>query len=143
MAGSEMPEPISAEMLGLPQPTGHYSIAIRGQGLLFVSGQLPTAAAGVDPRDVPFDRQVREVLERIVNIVEKSGSRREEIVKVTAFIVGVENWPQFNAVYAEIFGDHRPARSVVPVPVLHHGWSVEVEAIAGDHAGSLKQTTRK
>ena len=46
------------------------------------------------------------------------------------FIVGVENWPAFNRVYAELFGDARPARSVVPVGTLHHGCVVEIEAIA-------------
>ena len=45
-------------------------------------------------------------------------------------VVGVENWPAFNAIYAEIFGAARPARSVVPVPSLHHGCLIELEAIA-------------
>jgi len=49
---------------------------------------------------------------------------------MTAYIVGVENWPAFNRIYAEVFGDAKPARTVVPVPELHHGYLVEVEAIA-------------
>ncbi|WP_348270476.1 RidA family protein [Bosea sp. LC85] len=40
------------------------------------------------------------------------------------------NWPEFNRIYAEAFGDHRPARSVVPVPELHHGYLIEIEAVA-------------
>jgi enamine deaminase RidA (YjgF/YER057c/UK114 family) len=48
---------------------------------------------------------------------------------VTAYIVGVENWPLFNRVYADVFGDAWPARSVVPVSELHHGYLIEVEAI--------------
>jgi enamine deaminase RidA (YjgF/YER057c/UK114 family) len=49
---------------------------------------------------------------------------------VTAYLVGVENWPRFNAIYAEVMGAARPARSVVPVPELHHGYLVEIDAIA-------------
>lgn len=48
---------------------------------------------------------------------------------LTAYIVGVVNWPAFNKVYAELMGDARPARTVVPVPELHHGYLVEVDAI--------------
>jgi 2-iminobutanoate/2-iminopropanoate deaminase len=44
--------------------------------------------------------------------------------------VGVENWPHFNAIYAEVMGEARPARSVVPVPELHYGYQVEIDAIA-------------
>ena len=43
---------------------------------------------------------------------------------------GRQNWPAFNRIYAEMFGDAKPARTVVPVPELHHGYLVEVEAIA-------------
>jgi 2-iminobutanoate/2-iminopropanoate deaminase len=49
---------------------------------------------------------------------------------VTAYLVGVEHWPAFNAIYAEVLDNHRPARAVVPVPALHHGYLIELEAIA-------------
>ncbi len=45
-------------------------------------------------------------------------------------MVGVENWPVFNAIYADIFGASRPARAVVPVTALHHGCLIEIEAVA-------------
>jgi 2-iminobutanoate/2-iminopropanoate deaminase len=63
-------------------------------------------------------------------IVEGAGLSRDRIAKVTAYLVGVEHWPAFNAIYAEVLGDHRPARAVVPVPALHHGYLIELEAIA-------------
>jgi 2-iminobutanoate/2-iminopropanoate deaminase len=115
---------------GLPLPGGHYSHAVRGGGLIFVSGQLPVSGLGEHPFEVTFEEQALQVLCRVKQIVEQSGSAQEKILKVTAFIVGVENWPRFNAVYGDMFGEHRPARSVVPVAALHHGWLVEVEAIA-------------
>jgi enamine deaminase RidA (YjgF/YER057c/UK114 family) len=52
------------------------------------------------------------------------------VVQCTAYIVGVANWPEFNRLYAERFGDHRPARAVVPVPELHHGFLVELQMTA-------------
>ena len=54
----------------------------------------------------------------------------DRLARVTAYIVGVENWPRFNAVYAARLGDARPARTVVPVPELHYGYLVEIDAVA-------------
>ena len=59
-----------------------------------------------------------------------AGSSVENLLKVTVYIVGIENWPRFNAIYADLLGDVRPARSVVPVPHLHYGYLVEIDAIA-------------
>ena len=53
-----------------------------------------------------------------------------DLVKVTVYVAGVEHWPAFDRVYAAALGEHRPARAVVPVPELHHGYLVEIEAIA-------------
>ncbi len=69
-------------------------------------------------------------LGNVLAILKEAGSGPDRVLKVTAFIVGVENWPAFNRIYAEVFGDSRPARSVVPVPSLHHGCLIEIEAIA-------------
>ena len=61
-------------------------------------------------------------------------NHREDMVKVTAYIVGSVNWPTFNRVFAAAFGDHQPARSVVPVPELHNGYLIEVDGVALDAA---------
>ena len=52
------------------------------------------------------------------------------MLRVTAYIVGLENWPVFDRIYAELIGTVKPARTVVPVPELHHGYRVEIEAVA-------------
>ena len=49
---------------------------------------------------------------------------------MTVYVAGVQHWPAFDQVYAELLGSHRPARAVVPVPELHHGYLVEIEALA-------------
>ena len=63
-------------------------------------------------------------------IVVASGSSRERVLKVTVYISDISLWGRFNKVYAEFFGDHRPARAVVPTRDLHFGFLVEIEAVA-------------
>ena len=117
-----------------PRPAGHYSQACRQGDLIFVSGQLPVSLEGKALADRRFDEQVRAALGNVLSLVKAAGSSPDRVLKVTAFIVGVENWPEFNRVYAEMFGDARPARSVIPVASLHHGCLVEIEAIAAKAA---------
>src|SRR5689334_21672193 len=112
-----------------PRPAGHYSQACCTGDLIFVSGQLPIGADGA-LKDRSFEDQARQAIANMLSIVKAAGSGPERVLKVTAFIVGIDNWPAFNAVYAELFGASKPARSVVPVPALHNGLLVEVEAIA-------------
>ncbi len=113
-----------------PKPAGHYSQAVCHGDLVFVSGQLPVTLEGKIIADASFEDQARLALANLLAIVKAAGSSPERVLKVTVFIAGVEYWPKFNAIYAEAFGDARPARSVVPVPGLHYGALVELEAIA-------------
>ena len=113
-----------------PKPAGHYAQACCYGDLVFVSGQLPVSLEGKALADKSFEDQVRQALANLLSIVTAAGSGPDRVLKVTAFIVGVENWPDFNTIYAEIFGAARPARSVVPVPALHHGCLIELEAVA-------------
>ena len=113
-----------------PAPAGHYAQALAFGDLIFVSGQLAARVDGTHAAHEPFEVQTRIVLANAFAILRAVGSSPERVLKVTAFIVGVEHWPTFNRIYAEVFGDWRPARSVVPVPELHHGYLVEVEVIA-------------
>lgn len=113
-----------------PKPFGHYVQAMDAGGLVFVSGQLPASLDGTSLTDMPFEAQARQSLANLLAIVEGAGLRPDRVAKVTAYLVGAEHWSAFNAIYAEAFGEHRPARSVVPVPALHHGYLIELEAIA-------------
>lgn len=108
----------------------HYSPCVRWHDLLFVSGQLPLRPGGPRAPEGDFEAQTRQALKNLLNVLESAGSTREHVLKVTAYIVGVERWDEFNRIYAEIFGSARPARSVVPVSELHFGCLLEVEAIA-------------
>lgn len=115
---------------GYAPPAGHYSPATAWRDLVFVSGQLPVRPDGSHTADQPFDIQARQVLANLVAALAAAGSSPDRVLKVTAYIVGVEHWPAVNRVYAATFGEAKPARIVVPVAELHHGYLVEVEAIA-------------
>ena len=63
-------------------------------------------------------------------ILHEAGSDLDRVVKVNAYITDINDWAEFNTIYAEYFGDHRPARAVLPVGPLHYGFKVEIEVIA-------------
>jgi len=113
-----------------PSPTGPYVQALSDAGLIFVSGQLPIRSDGTGLQSEDFGAQVKQALDNVFAIVRAGGSAPDRIVKVTAFIVGLEHSSQFNKVYAEAFGAHRPTRSMVTVPQLPNNYLVEIEAIA-------------
>lgn len=113
-----------------PAPGGHYAQALASGGLVFVSGQLPIGPVGARGADMPFTDQARQAIANLLAVLAASGASPGDLLKVTVYIAGVEHWPAFNAVYAEMLGAARPARSVVPVPALHHGYLVEIDAVA-------------
>ncbi|MET4576529.1 RidA family protein [Ottowia thiooxydans] len=115
---------------GMAPPGGHYSHVASGGGLLFVSGQLPVAPDGTVLCDAPFEEQARQVLANVASAVKGGGSSLEKIVQVRVYITDISLWPAFNTIYAEWIGGTRPARAVVPVPTLHYGCSLEIEAVA-------------
>lgn len=114
----------------VPAPAGHYSQAVGYKDLVFVSGQLAPRPDGSHTADEPFAVQARQALGNLIAVLRAGGCGPQDVVKVTAYLVGGGNWPEFNRIYAEAFGEHRPARSVVPVPELHYGYLIEIEAIA-------------
>ena len=120
--------PIATE--AVPEPAGHYAQGVAWRDLVFVSGQLGPRPDGSHTFDRPFEEQARQALANVLAILREAGAGPQQVLKVTAYLVGVENWPAFNRIYAEMLGDARPARTVVPVPGLHHGYLIEIEAIA-------------
>jgi reactive intermediate/imine deaminase len=113
-----------------PRPAGHYSQGMIGGGTLYISGQLPTTPEGKVLHDESFATQARAAIGNMLAILAAGGGTPDRLVRVTAYIVDVANWPVFNQVYAELLGEAKPARTVVPVPHLHHGVLVEVDAVA-------------
>jgi 2-iminobutanoate/2-iminopropanoate deaminase len=111
-------------------PAGHYAHAARAGDFVFVSGILPVGADGAHHPDSSFESQCSQVLESLARVLGTAGCSVTDIVRCTAYIVDVARWPTFNAIYAARLGDHRPARTVVPVPALHYGYLIEIDAVA-------------
>jgi 2-iminobutanoate/2-iminopropanoate deaminase len=111
-------------------PGGHYSHAVAGGGLVFVSGQLPIAPDGTKLNEAPFAEQARQVLDNVAQALLAAGSSTEKLLQVRVYVTDIASWPEFNAIYAQWAGSARPARAVVPVPELHYGFKLEVEAVA-------------
>ncbi len=114
----------------LAPPGGHYSHAVRAAGLVFVAGQLPIDAQGRRRVDDSFELQAQQVLANVDAALQAAGSGRERLVQLRVYVVDIAHWPAFDALYAQWIGTHRPARAVVPVPQLHHGLLIEIEAVA-------------
>jgi 2-iminobutanoate/2-iminopropanoate deaminase len=128
MSSQPLPAPVLTDRA--PTPSGHYAQAIVSGTHVFVSGQLPMRPDGLPLDDDGFEAQARQAIQNMLEILHAAGSSPQQLLKVTAYVVGIANWPRFNAVYASMLPDARPARSVVPVPELHYGYLVEIDAIA-------------
>ena len=113
-----------------PAPGGHYSQAIVHNGLVYVSGQLPVDPKTGEKQTGSMEDQTRLVLQNLSAILEASGSNLGSVLKVTVYIADISLWGNVNEVYAEVFGNHRPARAIVPTRDLHFGFMIEVDAIA-------------
>jgi len=115
---------------GLAAPGGHYSHAVTAGGLVFVSGQLPIATDGSKLSDQNFETQVRQVLANVAAALASAASAIDELVQVRVYVTDINDWPVFDRIYSEWIGAVRPARAVVPVPALHYGFRIEIEAVA-------------
>jgi 2-iminobutanoate/2-iminopropanoate deaminase len=115
---------------GSPAPAGPYSPAVIAGSLVFVSGQ-----GGRDPhtnRIAPdVETQTEQVLRNIATILEGAGSGLAHVVRCGVFLVDIGEFQKMNAVYARVFGSHRPARTTVEVSNLPgEGMRVEIDAVA-------------
>ena len=118
------------ETADAPAPAGHYAQAVVHGGLAYVSGILPITPAGQKLTDAPITEQIEQVLANLDAILQAAGSQREKVLKVTIFVADINAWGTVNQAYAQFFGSHRPARSIVPISTLHYGLQLELEAIA-------------
>jgi 2-iminobutanoate/2-iminopropanoate deaminase len=113
-----------------PAPIGPYSQAIRLNGFIFVSGQIPVdpqtgqlVAGGIVP-------QTHQVIKNLAAILEAAGARLSDVVKTTVFLSNLDDFSEFNRIYGEYFAEVKPARATVQVVRLPKEALVEVEAVA-------------
>jgi 2-iminobutanoate/2-iminopropanoate deaminase len=113
-----------------PAAAGHYSQAIVHGGLVYVAGQLPLVPGRAEHVVGSIEQQTEQVLRNISAILEAAGSSLSRALQMTIYVSDISLWGRVNATYARVMGDHKPARAVVPVNALHHGYQIEVQAIA-------------
>ena len=107
-----------------------FSPGVRVGELLFVSGQIAQDAAGNAVGVGDCEAQTRQVMSRIRTIVEAAGATMSDVVKITTFLVNLDDYPAFSRVRSETFPDSPPASSTVVVAALvRPEFLVEVEAI--------------
>lgn len=107
-----------------PAAIGPYCHATVHGSLVFTSGQL-----GRD-MDADVKVQTRQALENLSVVLEAAGSRLSKALKTTCFLADINDFAAFNEVYAEVFRDHKPARSCFQVGALPKGGKIEIEAVA-------------
>jgi len=113
-----------------PRAVGPYSVAVKANGFLFLSGQIPLDPASGATVEGSFGDQVRRVLDTIRDVLEDSGSGLGRVIKTTVFLRDMDRFAEFNGVYGEYFTETPPARSCVEVSRLPKDAPIEIEVIA-------------
>ena len=113
-----------------PKALGPYSQAIRAGGFIWCSGQIPINPATNSIEATTIEEQTRQSISNLKNVLEAAGSSLASVVKTTVFIKDMNDFAALNGVYAEMFGDTKPARSCVEVARLPKDVKVEIECVA-------------
>src|SRR5215207_2053056 len=117
-----------------PAPAGHYSQAVVYNGLVHVAGQLAIDPQTGEKRLGPVEEQTEQALKNVGAILKAAGSDLSRVLKMTVYISDIGLWGRVNEVYARVLGEHRPARAVIPTKELHHGFLIEIDAVAATYA---------
>jgi 2-iminobutanoate/2-iminopropanoate deaminase len=113
-----------------PKAIGPYSQAIKANGLIFVSGQIPLDPSTQQLIEGDITKQTERVMENLKGIVEASGSSLGKVLKTTVFLSDMADFAAMNEVYGRYFTEAPPARATVQVARLPRNVSVEIELIA-------------
>lgn len=123
-----MKEIVSTE--NAPGAIGPYSQAIKANGMVFCSGQIP-----IDPATGEFvshvvSEQTEQVLKNLIEVLRAAGTSLDNVVKTTVFLSDMNDFVEMNEVYARYFGENKPARATVQAARLPRDAKVEIDCIA-------------
>jgi 2-iminobutanoate/2-iminopropanoate deaminase len=113
-----------------PQAIGPYSQAIKANGMVFTSGQIPIDPATNQLISGDIAAQTERVLNNVSAILQAAGTSLQKVVKTTVFLKNMAEFAQMNEVYGKFFGTNPPARSTVEVARLPKDVLVEIDVIA-------------
>ena len=123
-----MKEIISTE--NAPGAIGPYSQAVKTNGMVFCSGQIPIDVATGEFVSADVAEQTEQVLKNLSAVLEAAGTSLNEVVKTTVFLADMNDFAAMNEVYAKYFSENKPARATVQAAGLPRGARVEIECIA-------------
>ena len=115
---------------GVPAPRGPYSPAVRAGDFIYVSGQVPVDPATQHMVGGDIATETRQVLHNIKGVLEGCGAHMEDVVKCCVYLADAKDFAAMNHVYAEFFGEAKPARTTVVTGFAIPGIKVEIDAIA-------------
>jgi 2-iminobutanoate/2-iminopropanoate deaminase len=128
MTSGTAPTPVNTP--NAPPVAGPYSAAVRAGDWIVLAGQVPLDPATGRLVEGDASAQCRQVLANIVAVLGDCGATLADVAKTTVFVTDLGDFAAMNAVYADAFGDHKPARATVQVAALPAGAKVEIEAWA-------------
>lgn len=113
-----------------PAAIGPYSQAVKANGLVFCSGQIPLIPETMELIENDINKQTEQVLKNIDAVLKEAGTSKNKVLKTTIFLADFNHFGAVNKIYGNYFGDHKPARATVEVSRLPKDVLIEVECIA-------------
>jgi len=113
-----------------PAAVGPYSQGYKAGGFIYVSGQVPINPATGEAVKGDIAKAAQQSLDNCKAIIEEAGASLEDVIKVEIFLTNMGDFGKVNEVYANFFGDHKPARACVEVAGLPLGVDIEIQMIA-------------
>jgi 2-iminobutanoate/2-iminopropanoate deaminase len=115
---------------GVAAPRGPYSPAVRAGDFIFVSGQVPVDPVTQKVVTGDVGTETRQVLNNIKLVLEGCGASMKDVVKCQVYLADAKDFAAMNEVYAEFFGEAKPARTTVSVTLPLPGIKVEIDVVA-------------
>jgi len=117
-------------VFGNSTPRGHYSPAMISGNTVYISGQTSGDPATNKPAAGGIKAEAQMALDKLEDVLSSAGCTKEHVVMCRVYIVSADDWEPVNQVYNKFFGEHKPARAIVPIRELSQGCRVEIEAVA-------------
>ena len=125
-----MPEKQIVSTDRAPAAIGPYSQAVRANGFVFLSGQIPLDPSTGQLVEGDIEAQTRQVMKNLEAVLLAAGTSFDKVVRATIYLTDLSDFARVNAIYGERFPEHPPARATVQVSALPRGANVEIDLVA-------------
>jgi reactive intermediate/imine deaminase len=114
----------------LPRPTAAYSQGVEIGNLVFVSGQIAIGTEGEIVGEGELAAQTRQTIRNVEAVLRAAGAGLLDVVSTTVYLTSFDNYAEYDRVYGECFGTHRPARATVRADLVNPALLIEIQAVA-------------